>query len=77
VGISFDENLRSIQFVFLLASCGLCTAGSLSKLLCVSTSLEEDGEILKREFNSYLGRLFEAISERREQDEMNILGNRW
>jgi Rab-like protein 5 len=51
--------------------------GPLGKLHCVSTSLEEDGEVLKRQFNSYLGRLFAAISERREQDEMNILDSRW
>jgi len=53
------------------------TAGPLGKLLCVSTSTEDDGEVLKREFNSYLGRLFVALSERREQDEMNILDSRW
>jgi hypothetical protein len=52
-------------------------AGPLGKLPCVSTSLEEKGEIIKRQFNSYLGRLFAAVTERREQDEMNILDSRW
>jgi len=52
------------------------TAGSLSQLTCVNTSLEEDGDVLKRRFHSYLGNLFNVMSERREQDELTILDSR-
>jgi len=52
-------------------------AGSLSRLTCVNTSLEEDGDVLKRFFNSYLENLFAVLSERREQDELTILNSRW
>jgi len=51
-------------------------AGSLSQLTCVNTSLEEDGDQLKRVFYSYLGNLFTVLSERREQDELTILDSR-
>jgi len=50
-----------------------CAAGKLSQLSCVSTSLEEDGDLLKRLFYSYLSNLFMVLSERREQDELTIL----
>jgi len=52
------------------------TAGSLSRLTCVNTSLEEDGDMLKRLFHSYLGSLFTVLSECREQDELTILDSR-
>lgn len=52
-------------------------AGPLSQLTCVNTSLEEDGDQLKRVFYSYLGNLFTVLSERREQDELTILDSRW
>jgi len=55
----------------------VCEAGSLSRLTCVNTSLEEDGDMLKRLFHSYLGNLFTVLSERREQDELTILDSRW
>jgi Rab-like protein 5 len=48
----------------------------LAKLTCVNTSLEDDGDLLKREFTGYLGNLLKVISERREQDELTILDNR-
>jgi len=51
----------------------LYTAGSLSRLTCVNTSLEEDGDMLKRLFHSYLSNLFTVLSESREQDELTIL----
>jgi len=54
----------------------VCEAGSLSRLTCVNTSLEEDGDMLKRLFHSYLGNLFTVLSERREQDELTILDSR-
>jgi len=61
--------------IIIMLSAG-SAAGPLSQLTCVNTSLEEDGDLLKRLFYSYLGNLFTVISERREQDELTILDSR-
>nr|XP_042907214.1 intraflagellar transport protein 22 homolog [Parasteatoda tepidariorum] len=44
-----------------------------SRITWVQTNIEENGNSLRREFNSFLQRLLSNISERRDQEELSIL----
>ncbi|XP_035231332.1 intraflagellar transport protein 22 homolog isoform X2 [Stegodyphus dumicola] len=44
-----------------------------SRITWIQTNIEENGNALRREFNSFLQRLLSNISERRDQEELSIL----
>jgi len=51
-------------------------SGGVAKLPVILTSTAADGEDLKKGFKAWLGKMLSSLSERREQEEMNILNNR-
>lgn len=40
----------------------------------VQTSIEQDGDTLKLEFNNFLCSVIAGVSEKREKEEMEIIG---
>ena len=48
-------------------------APSMSKISCVNSNIDEYGDTLRNEFESYLSSLFVAISDKREQEELSIM----
>ena len=73
-----DVFLTTIHYFFYIDHIftHISAAGSLGRLPMIKTSLEDDGEQLKKDFKKYLSELFATIAERREQEEMGILNSR-
>ena len=51
------------------------TASCMKNIVCIQTSLEDDGENLREEFNRFLGTMLSVMSEKHEQDELGILNS--
>ncbi|XP_074642931.1 intraflagellar transport protein 22 homolog [Tubulanus polymorphus] len=51
-------------------------SGAFSKIPTVITNLEEDPDAVRIEFTNFLSRLLSAMSEKREQEEINIMNSR-
>lgn len=56
----------------------LCSllAASMGQISCFSSNVDDEGELLREEFNNYLSRLMTAVSDKREQEELSIMNNR-
>ena len=54
----------------------LVVADQMSQIPYVHTSLEEDSEELRQEFQNFLGSLIMSMSEKREQEELSIMNSR-
>lgn len=48
----------------------------MSKIHCVHTNVDDDGDALRDEFVNYLGNLLTTMSDKREQEELSIMNDR-
>ena len=48
----------------------------MSKVQCIHSNIDEEGETLREEFRNYMSNLVSAMSEKREQEELNIMNSR-
>lgn len=51
-------------------------ASTMSKLRCLNTNIDQEGEALRAEFRNFLSDLLTAVSEKSEQEELGILNSR-
>ncbi|EDV21587.1 uncharacterized protein TRIADDRAFT_59732 [Trichoplax adhaerens] len=49
--------------------------GSLSRLKCVHTSMEDRPEVIRQEFRTFLTHVWEAWAAKRDQEELSIVNN--
>lgn len=74
--ISFDRMCSVVflwQFDYYYLFIYFSVATLFSRITWIPTNIEENGNALRREFNSFLQRLLSNISERRDQEELSIL----
>ena len=48
----------------------------MSRIRCIHTNVEQEGETLRTEFRNFLSDLLTAVSEKSEQEELGILNSR-
>ena len=48
-------------------------ASSMSRVTCIHTNLDDDGDTCRDEFQNYLSNLLNVMSEKREREELSII----
>ncbi len=51
----------------------LFSASGMMKVSCIHTNLDDDGDALRDEFQNFVGNLLTFMSDKREQEELNII----
>ena len=49
------------------------SASGMMKVSCIHTNLDDDGDALRDEFQNFVGNLLTFMSDKREQEELNII----
>lgn len=62
------------QFSESFLSSFLFIAAIMSGIQMIRTNIEQDGDALRLEFNNFLCNVIAGVSEKREKEELNIIG---